>query len=114
MIAERFLERRGLTCQIDSQEGDHETCDVAKLVRRVAKDRKRSRNGSSDGLRNAEDQADDSDKNELVAGPASLHSLILEMLVMLQRATMHISRVTIRHRLLKLKLGRLLHGRITV
>ena len=104
MIAEGFLERRGFTCQIYGQEGDHEACDVTKLVRRVAKDRKRTRNGPSDGFRDAEDEADDCDENEFVAGAASLQSLTLEMLVMLQRTSIHVRRIVIRHWLLKLKL----------
>ena len=71
-------------------------------MRRVAEDRKRPRNGPSDGLRDAEDEADDRDENELVAGPARLHRLALEVLVMLQRASINISRVCIRYWLLKL------------
>ena len=73
-------------------------------MRRVAKDRKRTRNGPSDGLRDAEDEADDRGENEFVAGAASLHSLVLEVLVMLQWTSMHVSRIVIRHWLLKLKL----------
>ena len=71
-------------------------------MRRVTEDRKRTSNGPSDGLRDAEDEADDRDENEFVAGPARLQRLALEVLVMLQWASINISRVCIRYWLLKL------------
>ena len=83
-------------------------------MRCVAEDCKRPGNGPSDGLRDAEDEADDRDENEFIAGPARLHRLVLEVLVMLQWASINISRVCIRHWLLKLQLERFFHGSIAV
>ena len=83
-------------------------------MRCVAKDCKRPGNGPSDGLCYAEDEADDRGENELVAGPARLHSLVFEVLVMLKRASINIRRVCIRHWLLKLQLKRFFHGSIAV